>query len=129
MKSPEVAPGDAGQPSVAAADSAPGGRVSDYQASPALVPLQSPPLPSSATALHPVAAAHRVPQPVDSASSKSSRHLPHSSAFLPSPPAGVPGNIRIIQDLLGLSDIQAAVIHAQGLSRGLSGDASPGVSL
>ena len=129
MKSPEVAPGDAGHPSAAAADSAPGGRVSAYQASPALVPLQSPPLPSSATALHPVAAAQRIPHPVDSASSKSSRHLPHSSAFLTSPADGAPGNIRTIQDSLGQSDIQSAVIYAHGLSRGLYSFASLGVSL
>jgi site-specific recombinase XerC len=60
---------------------------------------------------------------------KSSRHLPRSSAYLPSAPAGALRNIRIIQDLLGQSDIQAAVIYAHGLSSGLYGDVSPGVSL
>jgi DNA polymerase-3 subunit gamma/tau len=62
-----VASGIAGQTSAAADDSAPGGRAGASQASPALVPLQSPPLSSSATALHPVAAAARVPAPVVSA--------------------------------------------------------------
>jgi DNA polymerase-3 subunit gamma/tau len=64
-----VAPGHAGQPGAEAADSAPGGRAGAYQASPALVPLQSPPLPSSATALHQVASEARVPTPVASAPS------------------------------------------------------------
>ncbi len=62
-----VASGTAGQPGAAAADSAPGGRAGAYQASPAQVPLQSPPLSSSAAALHQVASEARVPAPVASA--------------------------------------------------------------
>jgi DNA polymerase-3 subunit gamma/tau len=62
-----VASGIAGQTSAAADDSAPGGRAGASQASPALVPLQSPPLSSSATALHQVASEARVPAPVVSA--------------------------------------------------------------
>ena len=62
-----VASGTAGHPGAAAADSAPGGRAGASQASPALVPLQSPPLSSSATALHQVATEARVPAPVVSA--------------------------------------------------------------
>jgi DNA polymerase-3 subunit gamma/tau len=65
-----VALGHAGQPGPAAADFAPGVRASAHRASPALVPLQSPPLPSSATALHPMAAAAPVPAPVASVSSE-----------------------------------------------------------
>jgi hypothetical protein len=70
VNSPAVAPVHAGQPGAAAADSAPGSRASAYQGSPALQPLQSPPLPSSVAAPDPdpVAAAPRVPHPVDSAS-------------------------------------------------------------
>ena len=49
--------------------------------------------------------------------SKSSRHLPRSSASLPSAPAGALGNSRIIQDLLGQSDMQTAVIYAHGLRK------------
>jgi DNA polymerase-3 subunit gamma/tau len=64
-----VAPGTAGQTGAAAADSAPGGRASAYQASPALVPLQSPPPPSSAAVPVPVASEARVSAPVASASS------------------------------------------------------------
>ncbi len=64
-----VAPGHAGHPGAAAADSAPGGRAGASQASPALVTLQSPPLSSSAAALHQVASEARVPAPVASASS------------------------------------------------------------
>jgi len=65
-----VALGHAGQPGAAGADSAHGGRAGAYQASPALVPIQSPPLSSSATALHPVASeAARVPAAVASAPS------------------------------------------------------------
>jgi hypothetical protein len=66
---------------------------------------------------------------VECGRNKSSRHLPRSSASLPSAPAGALGNIRIIRDLLGQSDIQTAVIYAHGLIRGLYGVASPGVSL
>ncbi len=62
-----VAPGHAGHPGAAAADSAPGGRAGASQASPALVTLQSPPLSSSAAALHQVASEARVPAPVASA--------------------------------------------------------------
>jgi DNA polymerase-3 subunit gamma/tau len=62
-----VASGIAGQPGAAAADSAPGGRASAYQASPALVPLQSPPPPSSAAVPVPVASEARVSAPVASA--------------------------------------------------------------
>ena len=62
-----VASSTAGQTGAAADNSAPGGRASAYQASPALVPLQSHPLPSSATALHQVASEARVPAPVVSA--------------------------------------------------------------
>ena len=65
---------------------------------------------------------------VEGGRNKQSRHLPRSSASLPSAPARVPGNIRTIQDWLGLSDIQTAVIYAHGLIRGLYGVASPGVS-
>jgi hypothetical protein len=45
------------------------------------------------------------------------------------PPAGASGNIRAIQDLLGQSNEQAAVIYAYGPIRGLYGVASLGVSL
>jgi DNA polymerase-3 subunit gamma/tau len=65
-----VAPSTAGQTGAAAADFAAGGRAGASQASPALVPLQSPPLSSSAAALHQVAAAAaRVPAAVASAPS------------------------------------------------------------
>jgi len=66
---------------------------------------------------------------VEGGGNQLSRHLPRSSVSLPSAPAGALGNIRIIQDLLGQSDIQAAVIYAHGLIRGLCGDASLGFSL
>jgi site-specific recombinase XerD len=66
---------------------------------------------------------------VECGGNKLSRHLPRSSASVCRPPAGALGNIRIIQDLLGQSDMQAAVIYAHGLSRGLHGVASLGVSL
>jgi DNA polymerase-3 subunit gamma/tau len=62
-----VAPGQVAQPGAAGADSAHGGRASAYQASPALVPLQSPPPPSSAAAPVPVASEARVSAPVASA--------------------------------------------------------------
>jgi DNA polymerase-3 subunit gamma/tau len=62
-----VAPGHVAQPGAAGADSAPGGRASAYQASPALVPLQSPPPPSSAAVPVPVASEARVSAPVASA--------------------------------------------------------------
>jgi site-specific recombinase XerD len=60
---------------------------------------------------------------------KQKRHLLRALASACWPPAGAPGNVRIIQDLLGQSDMQAAVIYAHGLSRGLYGLASLGVSL
>ena len=48
---------------------------------------------------------------------KSSRHLPRSSAYLPSAPAGALRNSRIIQDWLGQSDMQAAGIYDHGLRK------------
>ena len=60
---------------------------------------------------------------------KQNRHLLRSSASIPNPLAGALGNIRTIQDFLGQSDMQAAVIYAKVLSRGLYGVDSPGVSL
>ena len=66
---------------------------------------------------------------VEGGGNKLSRHLPRSSASLPNPPAGALRNLRTIQDLLGQSDIQTAVIYAHGLSRGLYGDARPRVFL
>ena len=54
---------------------------------------------------------------VEGGGNKLSRHLPRSSASLPSAPAGALENIRIIQDLLGQSDMQTAVIYAQGLRK------------
>jgi DNA polymerase-3 subunit gamma/tau len=62
-----VASGTAGQTGAAAADSAPGGRAGAYQASPALVPIQSPPPPSSAAVPVPVVSEARVSAPVASA--------------------------------------------------------------
>ena len=62
-----VALGHAGQSGAAGADSAHGGRAGAYQASPALVPIQSPPPPSSAAVPVPVASEARVSAPVASA--------------------------------------------------------------
>jgi DNA polymerase-3 subunit gamma/tau len=62
-----VAPGHVAQPGAAGADSAHGGRAGAYQASPALVPIQSPPPPSSAAVPVPVASEARVSAPVASA--------------------------------------------------------------
>ena len=62
-----VAPGQVAQPGAAGADSAHADRASAYQASPALVPLQSPPSPSSAAVPVPVVSEARVSAPVASA--------------------------------------------------------------
>lgn len=48
---------------------------------------------------------------------KQNRHLLRALASACCPPAGAPGNVRIIQDLLGQSDIHAAVTYAHGLRK------------
>jgi hypothetical protein len=43
---------------------------------------------------------------------KQNRHLLRALASACCPPAGAPGNVRIIQDLLGYGDVKTAIIYA-----------------